>query len=66
MILDILLSAIALWLIFEGILPTVSPQLARKLFHLASLKPDHVLRGFGLGCLILGAIVMTLVHSGII
>ena len=58
-------TAIALVLVMEGILPALLPQKYRQ--YLANLiqQPDRHLRSMGLVMMIIGAIIMYLVHSGI-
>jgi uncharacterized protein YjeT (DUF2065 family) len=52
---DDLLRALALLLVFEGILPFLSPRrLRQSLLQIASLE-DRVIRILGLACILLGA-----------
>ena len=60
------LSSIALLLVFEGILPFLSPvQWRRTMMHLAQ-QPDQALRIFGAISMGLGVILLTLLHSGML
>lgn len=64
--LPIFLTAIALVLVIEGILPFLAPQAwKRMMFQLAS-QSDRAIRIIGLISLLLGALLMYLVHSEII
>ena len=66
MVWDILLSAVALLFIVEGLLPAISPDWCRKTMLKLVAAEDHVLRSMGLGSLVVGAVIMFLVHSGMI
>lgn len=55
-------SALALMLVFEGIVPFLSPNgLRRTMFQVAQLD-DRVLRGIGLASMIGGALLLYLVR----
>jgi len=60
------LTAIALVMVIEGILPFLSPQSWRQMMLRAGESSDHTLRMFGLISMVLGAFLMAFVHSGII
>ncbi len=61
-----ILTAIALVLVIEGVLPFMSPKLWRySLARLAS-NPDRVVRITGLVSMLIGVVIMVLLHSGII
>ena len=66
MVVDILLSAISLLFIFEGLLPALSPEWYRKSMLKTLSADDRVLRVVGFALLLVGALIMYLVHSGII
>lgn len=55
-----LFRALALMLVFEGMMPFISPQGWRKTMQQASQLPDNVLRGIGLASMVIGIIVLTL------
>ena len=58
-----LFALIALLLVVEGLYPAISPENWRKmLFKFASLS-DNTIRISGLSCMILGAILLTVVHN---
>ena len=52
---DLLLSALALVLVFEGLLPFLSPAQWRRLFERALRLSDAQIRVVGLSCLVVGA-----------
>jgi len=57
-----LLTALGLLLVLEGILPFLSPyRLRQALLELARL-PDRVLRGFGLGSMLAGLLILYLLR----
>ncbi len=55
---DDLMSAVALVLVMEGIMPFVSPRSWRRTMLQASRLPDHVLRGIGLASMLLGVVLL--------
>ena len=58
MTLDLLLMAIGLVLIIEGLMPFAAPHLWRQtLARVAQLKDDQI-RMFGLGALLLGVVLI--------
>ncbi len=52
------LAAIALVMIFEGILPFLSPAQYRSTMQKLGEFKDPTLRGIGLGCMVLGLIAL--------
>ena len=60
----IVLSAVALVMIFEGIMPFLSPALWRKVLLMVVAKSDQVLRTMGGVSLCAGTLLMYMVHSG--
>ncbi|HEX7688424.1 MAG TPA: DUF2065 domain-containing protein [Burkholderiaceae bacterium] len=57
---DLFLSAVALVLVFEGMVPFVSPGTWRRVFERAVKMTDHQIRLFGLASLALGAGLLVL------
>jgi uncharacterized protein len=55
---DLLLGAIALALIFEGLLPFLSPPTWRRFFEQAARMSDGQIRFVGLSCLLAGAVLL--------
>ena len=64
--LEIILTALALFLVIEGVLPFASPQHWRAVVLKMLEWNDSVIRIVGLCLLLTGVILMCLVHSGII
>ena len=60
MIWEDLFRALALMLVFEGMMPFISPKGWRQTMQQASQLPDNVLRGIGLASMVLGLVVITL------
>lgn len=60
---DLLLSAVALMLVFEGLLPFLSPQRWRSVFEQATRLSDGQLRFLGLTSIVLGLLLL-LVFGG--
>jgi len=58
----VLLVAIALVFIIEGMLPFISPDRWRKLLTMADQMDDRVIRNVGLGRMLFGVLVLYLVH----
>ena len=58
--LDLLLAALALMLVFEGLLPFLSPQTWRRLFERATRMSDGQVRFLGLSCMIAGLALLLL------
>ncbi len=59
---DDLLSAMALVLVFEGIMPFISPRGWRNTMLQATQLPDNVLRGVGLAGMLLGVFLLYLMR----
>jgi uncharacterized protein YjeT (DUF2065 family) len=55
-----LFGALALALIFEGLLPFLSPPTWRRVFEQAARMSDGQIRFVGLSCLVLGALLLSL------
>ena len=55
---DLLLGALALMLVFEGLLPFLSPQAWRRAFERATRLSDGQIRFFGLTCMVLGLLLL--------
>jgi len=51
-------SALALVLVIEGILPFAAPRQWREMVRQASMLPDTSLRGFGLGSMLVGLMLL--------
>ena len=62
----IILSAIALLLVIEGILPFLSPRLWREAMLKLIQRDDRRVRVMGLISLVVGALIMVFVHTGLI
>ena len=59
---DLLLGALALMLVFEGLLPFLSPGLWRRVFEHATRLTDGQIRFFGLSSMIIGLLLLALWH----
>lgn len=57
-----LLAAVALLLIFEGMMPFVNPQFLRKLLETMSRLDDRVIRLIGLTSMVAGIVLLYLVR----
>ncbi len=57
------LSAFALVLVFEGILPFLCPECWRDLIRKISIIDSQVLRTLGLVSMLSGVVLLYLVHS---
>lgn len=55
-----LFRALALMLVFEGMMPFLSPRGWRQTMQQATQLPDNVLRGIGLASMVAGVIVLTI------
>ena len=62
----ILLSAIALWFVVEGLMPLVAPQYWRRFILEMSSRSDKQLRIFGAVFMLIGTLLMVLVHFRIL
>jgi len=60
-----ILTAVALLLVVEGIIPFLSPRNFRNLMLQLSTKPDRTLRIAGLLSMSCGVVLMYLVHFGL-
>jgi uncharacterized protein YjeT (DUF2065 family) len=56
------MSAFGLLLVFEGILPFVSPERFRVLMQAIGVQPGTVLRIVGFSSMLLGLLVVSLAH----
>lgn len=59
---DDLISAIALVLVIEGIMPFISPGSWRQTMLQAAQLPDRVLRLIGLGSMLFGVVLLYLMR----
>jgi uncharacterized protein len=59
-----LFAAIALMLIFEGILPFLNPDRYRRMLEMMEQISNSQLRTMGLIVMTIGAVLLTLVRSG--
>ncbi len=59
---DLLLGALALMLVFEGLLPFLSPGAWRRVFEKATKLSDGQLRFLGLTCMVLGLLLLAVWH----
>ena len=57
-----LISALALVLVIEGIMPFISPGSWRQTMLQASQLPDRVLRIIGLGSMLFGVVLLYLMR----
>lgn len=57
---ELLFGALALMLIFEGLLPFLSPQRWRRLFEQATRLSDGQLRFLGLSSMVGGVLLLAL------
>ncbi|HPY39608.1 MAG TPA: DUF2065 domain-containing protein [Thiolinea sp.] len=55
-----LVNALALLLIFEGLLPFISPSQLKKVYAQIQTYPEKTLRMFGLICVIAGILLLFL------
>ena len=55
---DLLLGALALMLVFEGLLPFLSPKTWRSAFERVTQLSDGQIRFFGLTCMVLGLLLL--------
>jgi uncharacterized protein YjeT (DUF2065 family) len=59
---DLLLAAVALMLVLEGLLPFLSPQSWRRMFERATRMSDGQIRFLGLTCMVVGVALLLLFH----
>lgn len=57
---DAIWMAMALVLVFEGLLPALNPTAWRRLFEQMLQLPDHQIRVFGLGSMVVGLVILWL------
>ena len=57
---DLLLGAVALMLVLEGLLPFLSPGSWRSVFERATQLSDGQIRFLGLSCMVLGLILLAI------
>ena len=57
---DLLLGAVALMLVFEGLLPFVSPATWRRLFERATRMSDGQIRFLGLSSMVVGLVLLAI------
>lgn len=55
---DLLLGALALMLVFEGLLPFISPAAWRRMFERATQLSDGQLRFIGLSSMLAGLLLL--------
>jgi uncharacterized protein len=60
---DLLLGAIALMLVLEGLLPFLSPQRWRSMFQRATQLSDGQIRFVGLSSMLIGVVLLLLFWS---
>ena len=60
--LDWVLGALALMLVFEGLLPFLSPTMWRQVFERAVRMSDGQIRFLGLSCMLAGMLLLALWH----
>ena len=60
---DDLFAAVALLLVFEGIMPFVSPSKWRQYLKIIIEQPDRTLRTIGLVSMLMGAFLLIVVRS---
>ena len=59
---DWVLGALALMLVFEGVLPFLSPGMWRQVFERALRMSDGQIRFLGLSCMLVGLLLLSLWH----
>lgn len=57
---DAIWVAMALVLVFEGLLPALNPAAWRRLFEQMLRLPDHQIRVFGLCSMVVGLVILWL------
>ncbi len=57
-----LLTALALVLVLEGIMPFASPGGLRRTFETIQRLTDSQLRGLGVSCMLLGLLLLYIIH----
>ena len=59
---DLLLGAMAMMLVFEGLLPFLSPGTWRSVFERATKMSDGQIRFIGLTSMVIGILVLAVWH----
>jgi uncharacterized protein YjeT (DUF2065 family) len=59
---DLLLGALALMLVFEGLLPFLSPGTWRQVFERATRMTDGQIRFLGLSSMVIGLVLLAIWH----
>jgi uncharacterized protein YjeT (DUF2065 family) len=59
---DEVLTAVALLLVFEGMMPFLNPSRWRNVIRIVSAQPDSALRLMGLFSMLMGAAMLYFVH----
>lgn len=59
---EIVVAAIALMLVIEGILPFTAPRLWRDVFHRLTEMTDGQIRFAGLSSMMVGLVILFLAH----
>lgn len=60
---SILISAIGLLFVFEGIMPFLSPHFYRVIMQQVMLQSDKALRHMGFTSMLIGLIIVTIAHN---
>ena len=60
---DLLLGAVALMLVLEGLLPFLSPQSWRSMFERATRLSDGQIRFIGLSSMLIGVVLLLVYWS---
>jgi len=60
---DLLLAAVALMLVLEGLLPFLSPQTWRQMFERATRMSDGQIRFLGMTCMVVGVALLLLFRA---
>lgn len=59
---DLVLGALALMLVFEGLLPFFNPQAWRNVFERATRMSDGQIRFIGLTSMVIGVLLLVVWH----
>ena len=57
-----ILTAIALVIVLEGLLPAISPTTYRRAVEQLASAPDRSIRNMGIGLMVVGAVMLHFVH----
>lgn len=60
---DDLWAALALMLVFEGLLPFISPRVYRNSVEQLAALPDNTLRFVGMGIILFGLVMLGIVRG---